>query len=280
MFVLPVFWISMSQQFNPITNDLTIFVNTSDNFEDCWEAFFKLFELYWPDCPYPIVLNTETKEYKYEGLNITCSKVSLGQSKRLGWSECLMRALDRVETPYILYLQEDYFLEAPVNATLLADLLNEMRVLKLGAIRLSGTDGIGPWHPLASSLVVEVDKNAKWRLSLQAALWNKSVLRSLIRKHETPWQLESYGSFRTRRLKEKICSFNQENTSKFDNQIFPYCPTGVVAGRWVGDVVKPLFAEHNINVDFSVRGFHQKGKRHKKRKPFLLRLIDRIRSFF
>ena len=270
----------MNHQSSTTANDLTIFVNTSDSFEDCWEPFFKLFELYWPGCPYPIVLNTETKEYKYEGLDITCSKVALGESKRLGWSECLMRALDLVETPYILYLQEDYFLEAPVNASLLGDLLNEMRALKLGAIRLSGTDGIGPWHPIASSLVVEVDKSAKWRLSLQAALWRKSVLRSLIRKHETPWQLESYGSFRTRCLKEKICSFNQKTPSRFDNQIFPYCPTGVVAGRWVGEVVKPLFAKHGINIDFFMRGFHEQGKRHKKRKSFLLRIVDRVRSLF
>ncbi len=40
---------------------LTVFINTSDNFEDCWDPFFKLFRLYWPDCPYKIVLNTEKR---------------------------------------------------------------------------------------------------------------------------------------------------------------------------------------------------------------------------
>ena len=47
----------MNQQLPVASKDLTIFVNTSDNFEDCWEPFFKLFKLYWPDCPYPIVLS-------------------------------------------------------------------------------------------------------------------------------------------------------------------------------------------------------------------------------
>jgi hypothetical protein len=153
-----------------------------------------------------------------------------------------------------------------------------MVALKVGAVRLSGTDGVGPFHEIGSTLIVEVDKAAKWRLSLQAALWKKATLRALIRRHETPWQLESYGSFRTRRFKEKICSVNREKFSVHGNEVFPYNPTGVVAGRRVQNIVEPLFARHNINVDFSVRGFHVQGKRAKKRKAFLLRVIDRIRS--
>ena len=127
-------------------------------------------------------------------------------------------------------------------------------------------------------MIVEVDKRAKWRLSLQAALWEKSLLRTLIRKHETPWQLESYGSFRTRRLKQRICSVNRQIFSGAGNEVFPYTPTGVVAGRWVRDVVEPLFKKHGINIDFSIRGFHVRGHRVKKRKAFLLRLVDRVRS--
>ncbi len=270
----------MTQQTSTFANDLTIFVNTSDNFDDCWEPFFKLFSLYWPDCPYPIVLNTETKDYRYQSLDIVCSKVSVGDSKRIGWSECLLRALDKIQTPYILYLQEDYFLEAPVRLDLMLSLLDELRAGVAGAIRFSGSNGIGPFHPTDSPLILEVDKKARWRLSLQAGLWKKSVLRSLVRKHETPWQLESYGSIRTRRLKEKICCVNYQNSSNFDNELFPYTPTGVVAGRWVREVVEPLFAKHEIHIDFSIRGFHVPGHRLKKRKAFLLRIVDRVRSLF
>lgn len=270
----------MNQQSSTTANDLTVFVNTSDSFEDCWEPFFKLFKLYWPDCPYPIVLNTETKEYQYEGLNISCSKVSLGELKPLGWSECLMRALDGIETPYILYLQEDYFLEASVRKDLFSILLSELHSADIGAIRLLSTDAIGPFYPTNSAFTLEIDKKAKWRLSLQAGLWKKTVLRSLVRKHETPWQLESYGSYRTRRLKEKIFSVNPVEISKKGSEVFPYTPTGIVAGKWVKDIVVPLFKKHKIELDFSIRGFHLYGARKKKRKAFLRRVIDRVRSFF
>ena len=269
----------MNQQLPVASKDLTIFVNTSDNFEDCWEPFFKLFKLYWPDCPYPIVLNTETKEYKYEGLDIICSKVSLGESKRLGWSECLIRALDGIATPYILYLQEDYFLESHVNDVILGELLDELKAGRIASIVLSG--GVGPWRKIGGSpLVWEVERSAKWRLSLQAGLWNKSLLRALIRTHETPWQLESYGSYRTRRTGKMFCSVNRERFMGDGREIFPYKPTGVVAGKWVKDIVEPLFIKHDINVDFSKRGFHNPANRNKKRKNILFRVLDRVRSFF
>jgi len=259
-------------------NELTVFVNTSDNFDDCWEPFFKLFKLYWPNCLYPIVLNTELKDYSYEDLNIRCTKVSLNEHKSLGWSECLMRALDSVKSEYILYLQEDYFLEAPVKSDLLMNLLNEMKAGKIGSLVLSG--GVGPWNSMSSSLICEVDKKAKWRLSLQAGLWKKSILRSLIRKHESPWQLESYGSYRTTRIDENFCCVNRDYYIGDGVEIFPYKATGIVAGRWVKEIVHPLFEKHGITIDFSRRGFHNPKMKSRKRKSIFFRIFDRLRSFY
>lgn len=259
--------------------DLTIFVNTSDNFEDCWDPFFKLFSTFWPECPFPIVLGTETKDYSYPGLNIRCAKVAQGEKHRLGWSECLMRALDGIETPYILYLQEDYFLEEPVNQDVLIRLLQELRSEGVGAIQLFGADGVRPFYPMPSPLILEVHKRTKWRLSLQATLWKKSFLRSLVRHHESPWQLESYGSYRSGRSKEKICCLDSVKfPTKARSEIFPYSQTGVVAGKWVREIVEPLFAQHEIDMDFTKRGFHDSTKRTKKRKGFFVRIVDRLRS--
>ena len=258
---------------------LTIFVNTSDNFEDCWDPFFRLFEKYWPGCPYPIVLNTETKDYSYPGLNIRCSKVSEGEQRRLGWSECLIRALDKIQTPYILYLQEDYFLEAPVKDVVVKKLLEEMMSGKAEVIQLQQASQLNRRPDDSQDLILEVSQKAKWRLSLQAAIWKKAILRSQVRVHEDPWQFESYGALRSRRMKERIYSINGALFNGLENEVFPYKVTGVIGGKWVGEIVQPLFSKHDINMDFSKRGFYEEGRR-KKRKPFIIRLVDRLRSLF
>jgi len=91
-----------------------------------------------------------------------------------------------------------------------------------------------------SGPILELSLKAKWRLSLQAAIWKKSFLRASLRKHESPWQLESYGSFRSRLRRQKIYCVN-EGLLEYGNKIFPYQPTGIVAGKWVREVVQPLF---------------------------------------
>jgi hypothetical protein len=258
---------------------LTIFVNTSDNFEDCWIPFFKLFETYWKDCPYPIVLNTETKDFSYPNLDITCTKVSAGEQERQSWSVCLARALDSIKTPYILYLQEDYFLESPPRVDELGRMIEIMKERNPAVIYL--TRGvIGPWIGSDQDIVWSVVKNAKWRLSLQAGIWNKEILRSLIRAHETPWQLESYGSWRTKKIKHEFLCVNRKKYIGNGQEIFPYEPTGIVAGKWVRQIVEPLFKKHGISIDFSLRGFHDPKDRKKKRKSFFKRVLDRIRSLF
>lgn len=222
------------------------------------------------------MLNTETKDYSFKGLRIVCAKVAIGENRRLTWSECLARALDSMHTPYILYLQEDYFLEAAVREDALEALIQALREGRADVIRLSEADDAGPWMQTHAP-IWQVALKAKYQLSLQAALWRKDFLRAQVRAQETPWQLESFGSMRLRRQKTKIFCVNRDLFSGVGKEIFPYTPTGVIAGKWVRYVVEPLFAAHDIAVDFSQRGFYDASKR-KKRRGFLLRLLDRIKS--
>jgi len=68
-----------------------------------------LFNKYWPNCDLKIFLNTEKKEFKYNNLNIISTKVAFGSDRKLTWGECLIQGLKKIDTPIILYLQEDYF---------------------------------------------------------------------------------------------------------------------------------------------------------------------------
>lgn len=260
-----------------MNNDLTIFVNTSDNFEDCWRPFFTLFSLYWPNCPFPIVLNTEIKDFHFDGLNIQCTKVAVGENRRLTWSECLQRGLDAINTPFILYLQEDYFLERQVHEDKLVYFLQVLRNNNADVIRIMECGGSGPWQQTEYPNLWAVDQHAKYRIALQAALWRKSVLRSYIRLHESPWQLEIFGSKRASRKKHKVYCVNRDLYSNPENEILYYIPTGVVSGKWEEKIVVPLFAKHGITVDFSKRGFYDKNAKAVK-KSILSRIYDRVRS--
>lgn len=259
-------------------NDLTILVNTSDSFQDCWDPFFRLFATYWPGCPFPIVLNTETKTHDHPGLSIRSARVAESAARRLTWSECLGRCLDGIETPFVLYLQEDYFLEGAVQASLIETFLEELRAGRADVIRLMECGGAGPWHPTGNPLLWRVDQHAEYRISLQAGLWRRSTLRGHVRRHESPWQLEVFGSARARRLGDQVLCVNRDRFHGSGREVVPYQPTGVVKGRWERHIVEPLFARHGIEVDFAQRGFFDHSARPGPKRSILARVSDRVRS--
>jgi len=259
-----------------------VFVNSTDSYSDCWEPFFKLFKKLWKDYDGHIYLNTEEKEYQYEGLNIIPTKVAKFKDRnKLTWSECLLYAFDQIDTDIILYLQEDYFLKAEVNHQKMLELVDLMRKHDLTYINISDSGNKGPFSP--SSLhedLWEVSQQDKYRISTQASLWNIRKMRKYIRKHENPWQFEYYGNIRARRRKDAFYAVNRDRYNRNYQPIFPYDPTGIVMRKWVREIVVDLFDKNDITVDFTERGFYDREKDKKRfpKKPFLKKVLATIRS--
>ena len=236
----------------------TILVNSCDAYSDCWEPFFRLFTTYWPDCQAPIVLNTDYLDYSYPGINVRSSRAGAMMDRPdLSWSERTAFALENIRTPVVLYLQEDYFFNGPVREEWVQLFTQRIQESDIVCIRLMEVDISGPWKKSDDPTLWEIPKHSKYRHNLQAALWKTEVLRSYLRKHETAWEFEELGSVRARRHSDRIMCVNRDMFMDPADQIVPYVPTGIVKGKWVRERVVPLFADHGIEVDFSVRGFWQ-----------------------
>lgn len=241
----------------PMDNRLTVVVNSTDSFEDCWQPFFRLFSRYWGDCPYPIVLNTETKDFRCAGLPVVASKVQRDsdESNRPPWSDCLMRCLDDLSTEYVLYLQDDYFLEAPVQTDRLASYLELMREHSIDHIQLMATDAKACGEPWPEALGLRrLRHDASYPVSTQAGLWRREVLRAYLRSGETGWRFERHAALRFFERHDRFLLSPQLPTRTVDTAVIPYMPTGIIKGQWHMRIVQPLFARHDIEMDFSARG--------------------------
>lgn len=232
-----------------------ILVNTTDTFEDCWLPFFKLFKHFWPAFEGKIYLNTEYKDFNFEGLNITCLKNSEGINKKLTWSECLLIALGTIDSENILYLQEDYFFNDFVQAELLNEFYEKFVKLNIDCLHLTDQSTPGPFRETSDKMIWEIERNAPYRISCQAAFWKKDVLFSYLRSHESAWHFEHYG---TKRSTKKNGKFYVVNTNLFGcgkKEVLPYIFTGIIKGKW-NEKVKRLFSKHNIEIDYEKRGFY------------------------
>ena len=54
-----------------VSSKYTLLICSNDAYEDAWDPLFILLKRYWLGLEnIPIILNTQTKEYKFDGLNI------------------------------------------------------------------------------------------------------------------------------------------------------------------------------------------------------------------
>jgi hypothetical protein len=269
----------------PEVSKYSIFVNTCDKFEDCWEPFFKLFAFYWPNYSGKIYLNTDYKEYTYPGLNIISLKNAeiRKDADKITWSECLIRGIDKVETEILLYMQEDYFLKGSVENNVVNQYVNLFSRNDIDCIHLTDQNTGGPItksSPYPGLWTLKSD--CADRISCQAALWRKSTLKQYIRPYESAWNFEEFGTRRAKVLKHNFYTVDRDKVQHEEYEIIPYIFTGIIQGKWYEKVI-PLFKVHNINLDYSKRGFvsDTKGKSVTKRiQNQLSKVPVRIKSFF
>lgn len=223
---------------------VTVVVSSCDSFSDCWAPFFHGIHKYWPDCPYPIHLITNHKEFHAP----QCTTVQVGKDQ--GWSANLMQVLDQIHSRHVLYFQEDYWIMERVDGDRIAQYAALMDQHGLNYVRLLAApppDAEWPHDPRLGVLA----PNADYRGSLQAALWRKDVLRELLDPSESPWDFEIKGNQRTRRYGTTFLSVKNRGRDRSCHGI-RYTYTAIWKGRWARCAHRYARRE-GLSIDFSRR---------------------------
>jgi hypothetical protein len=220
--------------------EVAVLVASCDAYSDLWTPFFTLFRRYWPDCPYPVYLGSNSQEYPEPSVR------SILVGPDVDWSTGFGAMLERVEEPYVLVLLEDYLLSAPVDTARIERLVGYMQRRGAACMRLMPVPGPPaslPDFPDAG----ELSRGTAYRLSLQAAVWRREDLLSLVRPGESPWQLELEGTKRTEGLSAPFLSVVRDS-----RRPLPYVCTAVVKGAWIREAVR-LCRREGIAVDLTRR---------------------------
>lgn len=232
----------------------SVLVTSCDAYEDAWYPFFKLFNIMWPDCKYPIFLNTESKEYTCEDLKVTGlhpKSTHVKKGKQISWSKRLKEAVEQIDSKYILFFLEDFFLMSPVRSDVVEKCLNYMDQNKNVAI----IDFYQEPHD--DQIVLEefsyTSRSYDYAINTMAALWRKDFLIEIIRD-ENPWDFEFFGTRRWWKTNNKILTHKEEFSPVFDYKIKPVLGYGIFQGKWLRKNPE-LFSKYNIVVDFEKRGF-------------------------
>lgn len=222
---------------------VTILISSFDGYSACWGPVCHGFSKYWPDCPYPIHLMTNTKDFPHDRVRV----LKCGGERN--WSRCMLYALDRVTTPYVMYFQEDYWINEPVETAKVVSYVDLMERHGLNYIRLLSKplpDADFAHDPRLGVLA----EDAPYRTSLQITFWRKSVLQELLRPGESPWQFELEGTKRSRKYGDTFLGVKLHGQDEYYHGIRYVC-TAVNAGKW-STMARPYAEREGLSVDFSV----------------------------
>ena len=278
----------------------TIIVNSCDAYSDTWYPFFKIFSKEWPDCRFPIILNTETASYNYGDLNIRCPQLYKNLPAPT-WSKRLLDTLNLIDTDYVILLMDDFFLTGKVDSSEIDFIIEEM-----DSDKSIGVCYVSPMNPIHTvddkhidfgghrgyseraktankctfirDFVKPYEKKDLRGLNLvnaQAGVWRKGFLKKTLHPAETAWDWECYGTLRAYRFKEKFISVLPER------KIVPYewsKGNGIMQGVWVPEVVKPLFDRHGIDIDLSIRGIKSSNWNYKYNKQLYKKFLTVLRN--
>ncbi len=203
---------------------IAIVVSSCDAFFDCWRPFAFFWRKYWPECPFPVHLITNELEVRSSSIRA----LRVGPDR--GWASNMIRALEQLETSHVLYLQEDYFLEAPVRAEMLAQDLADALAQEADAFCFRARSELEPDFEHLNDRFGVVPVNSDGRTRCQTTLWKRASLLAVLREGEDAWEMEAQGSARTREL--RILSYSQRA-----NVPLPYLMSAIVRGLWTPEAL-------------------------------------------
>jgi hypothetical protein len=226
-------------QLNDFAESVSIVVSSCDRFFDAWRPFAFFFRKFWPDCPFPVYLIANRLRIRSRAMEA----IQTGADR--GWASNMQLALERIRTPYILYLQEDYFLTGPVRTEQLASDFSYAMKTDAASFCFCGLALLEPEAARADAEFGAIPTTSKGRTRCQVTLWQRDALAAALRPGETAWDMEARGSERTRDM-TMLTYFRNDNVP------VPYLISAIVRGLWTTEAID-LCRAHNFRLNPAFR---------------------------
>lgn len=177
---------------------ISLIVGSCDKYSFIWNKFFTLFNKYW-DKNIDIQKFFLTENCSTNDPNFISLAIGNGE-----WTHRLKLALQRINTPYILWMQDDYFLRKTISND---KFLQYIEFIQRHDIDRFGIHENSNLYSLSDNdcLYSQFNQKSLYTISMQASIWKKTFLESCFQNNEeTIWQFEVDGSQRLNKKKHKI----------------------------------------------------------------------------
>lgn len=179
--------------------NFTILIGTCDKYSFLWKDFASMFNKYWDD---RIEVNkyflSETVSPEIEGFkSFTPGKIP--------YSDCIKYALNNITTPYVLWMQDDYFLRKQIPKERFDAYIKFITNNNVDRFCFNRYRPHTKYYSLShiNENLYKMDQNSNYTISMQSSIWNVDFFKSCLISdgHETPWEFEVNGTIRLNKTK-------------------------------------------------------------------------------
>jgi len=207
-----------------------------DNYYDLWQPFSILYKKYWNNNPYKTYICTETKQCPY-----------FDTIKTIGsWTSRLKKALEQIDSEYIIFMLDDYFIREYVDQERINYALNSFK----------GDVAVFNFELLFNTPTIKEDyigfglrhDRDSYLNNTQPSIHNRLKLIERLQKDQTIWEWEttiisSPYKFYINTKNSIIDVGHRRSTDGF----------AITRGKWAKECID-FFEKEKIKIDYSIRG--------------------------
>ncbi|WP_345950167.1 hypothetical protein ABDD95_01660 [Mucilaginibacter sp. PAMB04274] len=188
---------------NYTQHNVALLVHTCDRYRFLYDGFSYFFNQNWD-------FDTQCNYYfATEEVSVSLPHFANIKSGRGEWADRLRHLLQNVITEkYIIYFQEDMWLNRPVSSSFFNELFalmahNQWQQVKLDSADIYKTHPT-PYYIEGFNIALLDNKTSGYLMSHQVTVWEKESLIQQLHKGEHPWRNERKGTKRLKKLDPQI----------------------------------------------------------------------------
>lgn len=234
--------------------NISLLFSSCDKYDDTWVPFFTQLKKFWPEFNMPVYMGTESKTFHLDGFDIRCPLAKGPIYSQ--WSKRLLKLLEYIDTEYVLFALDDFWLTAPVDNSRFEKIASYMEKDKrMGFVCLKQEIVPSKTSPKDMAAAVECQypelwrclKDKSFRITTQFGIWKRSYLIKILRSHESAWYFETRATWRSQFYWERVYDVKES--------IMVYPVGGFLWGGKCYEDYKTLFDSQLIRPCVEKRGF-------------------------
>lgn len=202
-----------------MNNRLSIYVSSPDSYSDVLDVYIRCFKKYWKDCPYELILTTNS--HYYDGIKCICNN-NPGDS----WVERTIAAYSQISSKYILLMCDDILINSKVDNEKIESILDYMDENDIKFCRL---------NPVKQGKVIseipylnKVSKQMPYAVNLQIGICRMDYLKELLGDGTlSAWDIEN--SLNTISSESEDCLY--KDVVSVNSTVIPFIH-GIFKGKW------------------------------------------------